>query len=83
MCQVFLIHIIHNTYRLRLLIVPYAKASPNGTEPRKISSVNQVIAKRLRYARTKITDIHTYTPRILSRSLRLSFLLYACDLIIP
>jgi len=35
-CQVFLIHIIHNTYRLRLLIVPYAKASPNATEPRKI-----------------------------------------------
>jgi len=54
MCIKFL---IHNTYRLRLLIVPYVKASPNWTS--QVLSVNELLPNYHGILAHKYTHTHT------------------------
>lgn len=77
--------LIHSTYRLRLLIVPYAKASPNWNS--RVLSVNEMLPSYILWH--SYIQMHTYTyilPFFLAfafSSLFLSFYSRVCDWIIP
>lgn len=81
MCIKFL---IHNTYRLRLLIVPYVKASSNWTS--QVLSVNELLPNYHGILAHKHTHTHACSQSLslfaFSFLYNLSFYPRVCDLII-